>query len=215
MKKILIINRILFFLSFFLPFVILPHCEGSSEMEKKAKHKAFQDSVHIADSLKYDAHILNLKNNVAIVASDSLNNFSNLTKHTENIDVKKETKPVLIEIHEFFKCPTEYSISGYGLAYVFVVGFKLKLVNIIGLVFSLSFLFSFVGIILLFKNHRHRIQTIVPLISFAAFIVFLSYMFVVDKITLEEILWGLWVSLTLSLTNVIITIIRKNRDRSS
>lgn len=215
MRILFITNRIFFFISFFLPFILLPHCVGPSDTKIKAREKGIQDSIRISDSTNQVNGKLHPDKPLIINKTDTTTDFECSENHLDTIVSIDGNKNFLYKIHSFLKQPTENSISGYCLFLISITDIEFKWSSIIGLIFSLSFVFSIVGIFALFGNHSHLFQTIASLICLIGFLIFIAYLFVSVGITLEGVLWGLWLSLFSSITNVAITIkIRKDCTKS-
>jgi hypothetical protein len=197
MKKLFIATRILFFLSFFLPFLLLPQC-GPSATEKLAKENAKQDSIRMCDS----AYKINHSNQNAVLP---------MRKDAQKPSIpEKHFSDRLSDIHSFLKFPTENSISGYGIA-ILSIEFKHGGFSFLFFIIMLAFIASIAGILLLLIKHHHIIPLIISLCSVIFLITFLCIL-LFDNTPLELFLWGYWTSLALSLTNVVLAIIlRKKR----
>jgi hypothetical protein len=205
MRILFIINRILLFLSFFLPFFLIPQCSPSNE-EKVAYETAIQDSIHFTDSINQINQYSKTDTSLTLSNLDTTDVYSNLTEYKDTTIINKENNNIVKRFHTFLFYPTKNSISGYGLAINQIFKFEFVWQEIIGLCFLLSFLFSFVGVILIMVKHSHILQKVTSFISLITFIVFFFYIFAIEHTPLEATLWGLWTSLTLNLTNLIITI---------
>ncbi|MEI6123800.1 MAG: hypothetical protein WCQ95_09230 [Bacteroidota bacterium] len=206
MRILLIITRVLFFLSFFFPFILLPQCQGPSAEEKASKELAMMDSVRRCDSVNKVYHITD---------SCSIIKLPCQAKPYETQDLKDNSNKNFSGIHSFLKSPIKNSISGYGIALISISKFDFKLESLVWLLISLSFLLSFFGILAIFIKPKHLINTIISLFCFLSLMTVIIYLILIGFTNAAEILWGFWTSLFLSLTNVIITIIirRKNTSR--
>jgi hypothetical protein len=210
MRILLLINRTLFFISFFLPFILLPHCEGPSEAEEKAKAKAIQDSILISDSINQVYESSTTDTILTIHHTDTAISTVSSTVHPDTAVSINENQNILSKIHSFLKNPTEYSISGYGIA---SLTFNSRFMSFLSCMLLLSFILSIVGVFILLIRRNHIVQTIISVLSLLSLIVFLC-LCIADNTPMNVFLWGFWTSLTLSVTNVIITIIIKRMNTS-
>jgi hypothetical protein len=174
MRILLISNRVLFFLSFFLPFILLPHCEGPSAEEKMAKEMAMQDSIRMTDSAYYVYQSPAFVMSIPIVKLDSTKNISNLSVHNEPSLIFKKNHNVLTKVHDFLQFPTDNSISGYGIA---SISFNRNISGIISYVLLFSFLLSIAGIIMLFVRKHHILQIIISGLSLLFLVIFFFHCF--------------------------------------
>ena len=162
MKILLITNRILFFLSFFLPFVLLPHCEGPTAEEKETKVKAFQDSISLCDSANQVYQESNLDTTLTIHQPDTTTGSICSTMHTDTTSSITESQNILLNINSFLEYPTENSISGYGIA---LLSFNRNIRGIITFILLFSFILSIACIIMLFRRKNHNSQIIISVLS--------------------------------------------------
>lgn len=208
MKILLIANRILFFLSFFLPFFLLPHCEGPTAEENEAKVKAFQDSVRLCDTVNQAYLELSPDKTLTIHQTDTTISSSSPTVHPDTTISTTETNNLTLKNNSFLEYPTENSISGYGIA-LLSFNRSIRGINTFSLLFS--FLLSIACIIMIFRRKSHNSQIIISVLSLLFLITFVC-IGLSDNTPIEAILWGFWTCLILSLTNVIITIIMKRKN---
>jgi hypothetical protein len=214
MKALFITCRILFFVSFFLPFVLIPRCGPSAdELAKKAKF--MQDSIRTADSLNQSEIALINDSSSTAVQNDSMAKAPDTIKTQVAEAPEKGISDYLTDFYDFLKQPTKDAFSGYSLSLIAIGGIEFSVVALIFKLFSLSFTFSVVGLLLLFFNRKHIMQFIVSLVSFVSFAVFAIYLLLTDNvIPVDNILWGFWVSLILSAVNVAVAFVVRYRHRT-
>ena len=102
--------RVLFFVSFFLPFLFLPECKGPSADEMAAKEQALSDSIRKADSISqaYQGSMSDMS--ASKVKPDSAITISKQECHNnESID-ETEKSNFLKRIHMQLQMPTDYSV---------------------------------------------------------------------------------------------------------
>jgi hypothetical protein len=202
--------RVLFFVSFFLPFLFLPECKGPSADEMAAKEQALSDSIRKSDSISqaYQGSMSDMS--ASKVKPDSAIATAKLPEENNQKRILKKDISVFSKIDDFLRYPTENSISGYGIAAASLHGglngFTLYAV-------LLSFLCSLAGIFMLFVRKNHIAQTIISVFSLLLLLMF--FLIIADgKIPKDIFMWGFWTCLFLSFSNLLMTIlIRRKRLR--
>jgi hypothetical protein len=193
MRTFVKINRILFFLSFFLPFILLPQCEASKE---SLKEQARLDSIRISDSINNSDHL---------VDSCALTSLSIQSKPQEVNSSKYTLEETFTAIHSLLKSPTKNSISGYGIFFGTMTDLSFFKENVMLWLFSLTFLLLFLGILTAFIKPAYNLNTILSLFCFISVMIFLIYL-IGNGLESEDILWGFWINIFLGFINVIMTI---------
>lgn len=195
MKAFFVVNRIVFFLAFFLPFILLPQCNTSKKEKivvetKNNGSKTINNDKSIDDTIRVNSNSIK-EGETSYIVNDNINNFR--------------------KFHEFLIQPSANSISGYGLVVLLFYDFEFDWDGIIVVIFLICFVSSLSGVFLLFLKHNHIIQGIISLICLITFVVFVFYLFAIDHISINDILWGLWICLILSISNVILTFAMKRK----
>jgi len=210
MRTLYIINRIIFLLSFFLPFFLLPHCSGKEETVEKEKQRVL-DSIHVCDSVNRVVQASTADTALFIKQSGSTKDTLNKTASLDTTINKKTFADRLHDFHMFLQLPSEDSISGYGIA---MICFNRNLSGIVSYFLLFSFLFSIAGIFMLFIRRNHILQTVISLLSLLFLLIFLCFAFS-DDTTLYALLWGFWTCLFFSMTNVIISIRMRKKHHAA
>jgi uncharacterized membrane protein len=217
MRKILLINRILFLLSFLLPFILFECSDfgfGPSKKEREvAMTKAKQDSINAAVEVQIQADsILAVAKQKSI--QDSINTHKmnaepiflktiEENKKTESIDqgVTKKKKDKLIEkIWGRMLSPTNNSLSGLGITVFKITFINLKSIKINDLLdFLIPFnLLNALILLLLIIFKKIKLSRIFSIISLLFFIV---SVFLYQE---TGILWGFWVAFILNMIDLLL-----------
>ena len=209
MKKLRLLTKSLLFLSFFLPFVLVPKCEGFSAAEraKFVCDSLKKDSI-IKDSLKqvklYQDFLKKLKDTTDFEIIDTAQmpkNSSAITSDIVNQNLPKETRKFKInfsKIGESLIYPTDDSYSGFAVVIIFAsIPFdkikEFEIGSLLFLIFPLGFLIIIVSLIA-FRKINLKKHLYLSLISFI-FIFFLPY---------KGLLAGYYIALILNLLDIIV-----------
>lgn len=216
MKKLLLINRILFLLSFLLPFFFFQMC-GPSKKEA-VMTQAKQDSINasVEAQIKADSvEMVNAKqsfadsnNSSANIAKQNLLKTSELPKKikankTAIVNEKKEDK-IINKIWEHMLFPTKNSISALGLTVLTVqieIGFfdykKFKIKDLIAFLIPVNLLIALI-LLLLIIFKKIKLSRIFSIISLLFFII------AVFQYHEHGILWGFWVAFILNMIDLVL-----------
>ena len=109
LKRVLIFNRVFFFISFFLPFLFIPCCgpKGPTPEQLQATQDSIAKAHGFIDTTRYcdSAKSINLKSNIdtllSINSKDSLSTNSIAYKPNGTHKTNKHIVDYLSEFHEF------------------------------------------------------------------------------------------------------------------
>lgn len=206
MKSLRHIFRVLFFLSFFLPFLLLPQCK-SGEKETSTNESTLHDSTALEESTQ---PVVDEGEQGIMTESpnrDSQDDLPDNAMQTDSTGIEAENSGFLIRLHDLMVFPTPNSISGYGLAFIQVTDFTSDWGGITGLFFAFGLLLSLVNVILGFFPNKRIIQIAIPATSFVTFTIFIARILIIEQFPLEATLWGLWTCFLLNLINLVFSII--------
>jgi hypothetical protein len=210
MKSIHHIFRALYFLSFFLPFLLLPQCDSGGK-EVFATESVVHDSIALADSTRLTVeegdHGISLESS----NQDHQNDLPDKTEPGDPAGMEAENPGFLMQLHELMVFPTKNSLSGYGLAFILVTDFTPDWGGITGLLFAFGLLLSLANVILGFFPIKRIIQIAIPATCFVTFTIFIARILIIEQFPLEATLWGLWTCFLLNLIILLLSIFQKKK----
>jgi hypothetical protein len=218
MKRLLLLTRILFFLSFLLPFFFFQMCGPSKKEREVSITQAKQDSINasveaqrIADSIHAVAEQVRIMDSIKLTLNKAKLDSFKLAELKKNVpvkinrDIKEIKEPGIIEkIWGYMLFPTKNSISALGISTITVAltidFFNWKNFEIKGLLEFLLPVNILIGLtlILLFIFKRIRLSRVFSIISLIFFII------LIFKYHEQGILWGFWVAFILNMIDLIL-----------
>jgi len=234
MKKLRILTKSLLFLSFFLPFFVLPRCDGSARLNQYIKDSLTRDSI-IKDSLyqvgKLQQYLDSInktdsikKEKSLVIAlnrnDDSIQNRPDsallvIAQAGYNTAPKVERKTIpnhLADFCDFLIHPKKETISGFGVAVAFAsVPFDQKesfeLGYLLFFIFPLSFLITLGTLIASFFRISFKRQFYLSIVSIACIIVFAF------QLEWKELLWGFYLVLFFNLLDITVLYLSIRKEK--
>jgi hypothetical protein len=221
MKRIRLFIKGLLFLSFFLPFFVLPTCSNS----EKERDLFIRDSLY-KDSIMHDSlmkvsleksgklqHYMDSINNGQIVVSSIQTTDNNSKLTTDSLkttstnattSVPVETKSLSDYFTDFLKFlmyPNDETINGFGITIIaLTIPFQsgsFELSNIFCIIFCLSFFFTLSVLCVQFFRPCRRTHLYLSIVSLFVLL------FLGISINLESALWGYYLALTFNLSDIL------------
>jgi hypothetical protein len=219
MKKLRLVIKLLLCLSFFLPFFVLPTCSNGAKeralyirdsltkdsikkdslmkvsLEKSGKLQSYRDSIKFSET-KYTSVIDSIQPHDSLTASITNTDSYILSqnKNTSISDYYSNFWKLLIQ-------PSENTISGLGVTVIALsIPFQnhpIEVASFIFFIFSLSFIFSLITLILQFSKPCRRAHLYLSITSL--FILILQG----SSFKLEDFLYGYYLALIFNLSDIL------------
>jgi hypothetical protein len=216
MKRLLLLTRILFFLSFLLPFFFFQMCGPSKKEREVSITQAKQDSINAAveaerfsDSIALvseqikltDSAIESLKkthfDSIFAAYKEARQHSPSKTNDSKSLERTLALQEMSLNEIIWIRmiCPSDHAISGFGLC-VFLIEY-LRFYNLFELIIPINYFLSFL-LLLLFIIKKIKLSRIFSMISILFFII------AVFQFHEQGILWGFWVAFTLNMIDLIL-----------
>ncbi len=205
LKRILKLNKVLFLISFFTPFLFFPSCGlFNQDSKKEAMERALRDSVRLVDSINIAQ--LKLKGGT----TSTIYHKADTSIIRQKIKLHN-SKNYLKSFWLFLNFPTDNSVSAFciarvGLDYFFKFPLSKNKRDFIYPFALFVFIISVIGFIFVFFKNKFRVLFYLSLSGFF-FLLLISLTHPADM----PLLWGYWVMVLINVIDIVVlTVIKKN-----
>jgi hypothetical protein len=216
MKRLLLLTRILFFLSFLLPFFFFQMCGPSKKEREVPITQAKQDSINAAVEAERFADSISLVSEQIKLTDSAIESLKKT--HFDSIfaaykearqqspiktnDSKSLERTLALQEMSLMEMiwirmiyPSDHAISGFGLC-VFLIEY-LSFYNFFELIIPVNYFLSLI-LLLLFVIRKFKLSRIFCMFSILLFIT------AVFKFHEQGILWGFWVAFILNMIDLVL-----------